>query len=228
MFMKYSYYDTMFIHYNHYIHMYCLLYQNTPICHLEQEHSFATMNSEMRWCFVSLNFLWCLFFCSRSLFFSLSLSLSLSLLYNAFHVPEGVSNSDYLRICQLCFWAYFITLYVGINQVTHPANMLVSKQRALDLDWVHGKPTWVYRGCIVIATYRPFHGSHGLWPGFTVAHPGKRKAKLTLPCFWCWPCKYPCQICFAWFGRTYHRQLRHGILMNFGMGYFDFRSLEMC
>ena len=172
--------------------MYCLLYQNTPICHLKQENSIATMNSEMRSSFVFLNFLWRLFFCSRS--------LSLSHHFLCFSWTEvspgtGVSNSD-----------YFITLYVGIHQVTHPANMLVSKQR------VHGKPTWVYRGCTVIAAYRPFHGSHGLWPVFTVAHPGKRKAKLTLPCFWCWPCKYPCQICFAWFGRTHRRHLRHGIL----------------
>ena len=81
--------------------------------------------------------------------------------------------------------------------------------------------SWMHCNCYLQIL---FHGSHGLWPVFPVAHPGKRKAKLTLPFFWGWPCKYPFQICFTWFGRTYHRQFKHV----FFMGNFDFRSLKMC
>ena len=117
-----KYYYCVYIHYNHYAYtcIACCI-RIRPYVILKQEHSIATMNSEMRSSFVSLNFLWCLFFCSRSL--SLSHHF-LCFSWTKVSPGTGVSNSD-----------YFITLYVGIHQVTHPANMLVSKQR------VHGKPT---------------------------------------------------------------------------------------
>ena len=50
--------------YSLFVHIYCLLYQNTPTCHLDQEHSLTTHEFRARaFCIVSLNFLRLLFFC---------------------------------------------------------------------------------------------------------------------------------------------------------------------
>ena len=174
--------------------------------------SFTTHEFRARaFCIVSLNFL------------AFSLSPHFTLLMDRSKSWDKVSH---LRLCQLCFW-----IVCGINHrvdgkwfqwlMAHPAKILASKQSShyvctmwcsefglsswetnVSLSWMHCN---FYLGTL-------FHGSHGLWPIFTVAAAGKRKAKLTLPCFCCWPCKYPCQICFTWFGRTYHRQFKHGIL----------------
>ena len=95
--------------YSFFMHMYRLLYQNTPTCHLDQEHSLTTHEFRARaFCIVSLNFLWLLFFCRCF--------LSLTTFHALHGQKEVLGQGLHLRICQLRFWTYFITLYVGTSQ----------------------------------------------------------------------------------------------------------------
>ena len=180
--------------------MYWLLYQNTPTCHLDQEHSLTTREFRARaFCIVSLNFLWRLFFCRC---FLLSHHIS------RFAWTEGSPGTGFpFKNMSAAFLNIFHHIVCWDQSgsgkwfqwlMAHPAKMLASKQSSHYVctmwcsefglsSWeTNVSLSWMRSNCYLGTL---FHGSHGLRPVFPVAHPGKRKAKQTLPFLWCWPCK---------------------------------------
>ena len=184
------------------IHMYCLLYQNTPTCHLDQEHSFTTHEFRARaFCIVSLNFLRLLFFCRC--FLSLSHHIS------RFAWTEGSPGTRFLfKTMSAVFLNIFHHIVCWYQSgsgmwfqwlMTQPAKMLASKQSShyLCTMWCSG----FYRSFFMV------HMVCSLFSLWLILVRGRQNWLCHF--FWCWPCKYPCQICFMWFGRTYHRQFKH-------------------